>query len=292
MARAHRPAGCGQRDGKRLLVVAVGRQAAKQQRLRIGGRIAQNAAGLDDEAGARHAQDGPVAFQFLDLVEQVRVLFQVIDNAGHPRLSFDARAIDTYGTVLACAEMLVGEHGMIDAGMPQDVTNRNEVLIDRDHLIEILEAATSAERADQVPKWLDVIEKILGAKLDAYKGGEKQTVGGVIETLEDTQRGDFDIIDARQRLALMGLGIRDKGDPAQGYTLAIPHSDDNLDRLFADSDFHHGGWTLALKQAPETVVLRTASGEEGKRLKTVKINRLSKTCTLVDLKGYDAWMEG
>lgn len=207
-----------------------------------------------------------------------------------PRLSFDARAIDTYGTVLACAEMLVGEHGMIDAGMPQDPTNRNEVAIDRDHLIDILEAATSAERADQVPKWLDVIEKILGAKLDAYKGGEKQTVGGVIETLEDTQRSDFDIIDARARLALMGLGLRDKGDPGKGYTLAIPHSDDNLNRLFADSDFHNGGWTLALKQAPETIVIRTA-GEEGKRLKTLKISRASKTCTLVDLKGYDAWME-
>ncbi|CDZ67645.1 Putative nucleoside-triphosphatase [Neorhizobium galegae bv. orientalis] len=198
------------------------------------------------------------------------------------RLPFDARAIDTYGTVLACAELLVGEQGMIDAGMHEDpfITGRLNI----DMLIETLDAATAAERADQVPQWQIVIEKVLGAKLDSYKGGDKLTVGGVIEQLEEKV---MTIEDARRLLALMGLGMREQGSPGVGYSLAIPHGDDNLDRLFADSDFHKGGWTLALRQAPETVVPRDLT----KALKTVKINRLPKTVTLVDLKGYDAWME-
>jgi hypothetical protein len=46
--------------------------------------------------------------------------------------------------------------------------------------------------------------------------------------------------------------------------------------LWPDARVHF----LALKQAPETVVLRV-----DKALRTVKINRLAKTVTLVDLKG-------
>lgn len=201
-----------------------------------------------------------------------------------PRLPFDARAIDTYGTVLACAELLVGEAGMIDAGLPQNgLAQPGESQLDIDHLVEILEHATAAERGDQVPKWQEVIEKILGAKLDSYKGGDKLTVGGVIEQLE-AGNDWMTLAEARARLALMGLGLRDKGDPAEGYTLAIPINDDNLDRLFADSDYLRGGWTMALKQAPEGVVLRQPDKQ------VVKINRLAKKVTLVDLKGFDKWV--
>ncbi|WP_377299637.1 hypothetical protein [Rhizobium sp. SGZ-381] len=206
-----------------------------------------------------------------------------------PRLGFDARAIDTYGTVLACAELMVGEQGMIDAGLHADPTAAasGELRLDHDMLIETLQEATAAERADQMPKWQEVIETILGAKLDAYKSGERMTVGGVLEALEDKNRSDMQIADARERLALLGLGLREQGRPCKGYALAIPHSDDNLNRLFADKEFHHGGWTLALGQAPETIVPRALTPAE----KTVKINRAAKVCKLVDLAGYDEWCD-
>lgn len=201
------------------------------------------------------------------------------------RLSLDPRAIDTYGTVLACAELLVGETGLIDAGMHADPLAEGASL-DIDMLIEALEHATETDRAEQLQKWQEVIEKIMGAKVDAYKAGERQTVGGIIEALESDGRSDMQIEDARARLALIGLGIREKSSPCRGYALAIPHTDDNLNRVFADSEFNHGGWTLALKQAPQTIVPRGLT----KALKTVKINRTAKTCTLIDLEGYDAMM--
>lgn len=200
------------------------------------------------------------------------------------RLGFDQRAIDTYGTVLACAELLVGEEGVIAAGLPEDSLLPGA--IDTDYLIEILREATAADRAEQVPQWQQVIEKIMGGKIEAYKSGERLTVGGVIEALETAPEW-MDLKEARARLALMGLGLREPGGRFAGYCLAIPHADDNLDRLFADSDFHHGGWTLALRQAPETVVPKGLEKAE----KTVKINRVAKTVTLVDLTGFDAWGE-
>jgi hypothetical protein len=208
-----------------------------------------------------------------------------------PLLKFDSRAIDTYGTLLACAELLVGEVGMIDAGLMGDIKLPGK--LDRLHLLETLEHATAAERNDQTPKWLDVIERILGAKLEAFKSGERLTVGAVIEALEDKDRGDMKIEDARHRLALLGLGIRDipsadQSNPCAGYALAIPHSDDGLNRLFGDSEFSRGGWTQALRLGPESVVPRGLT----KAAKTVKINRTAKTCTLVDLAGYDAWVAG
>lgn len=205
-----------------------------------------------------------------------------------PRLSFDARAIDTYGTVLACAELLVGEQGMIDAGFPAQPSGIDGPLeLDTDYLVEILEQATASERADQVPKWQEVIEAILGAKLDAYKSGEKLTVGAVIEALEDKNRGDMDIVEARARLALMGIGVREPDNQGRwkGYALGIPINDDSLNRLFADKEFAQGGWTLALRQAPETIVPRNL--DEAAR--SLKINRAPKKVTLVDLKGYDDW---
>lgn len=200
------------------------------------------------------------------------------------RLGFDSRAIDTYGTVLACAESLVGEQGMIDAGIPEDALLPGA--IDIDQLIEILGFATMDDRAAQVPKWQEVIETVMGAKLEAYKSGERLTVGGVIEALE-TKDGWMTIEDARARLALLGLGLRPPGGRFSGWCLAIPHNDDNLDKLFADKEFHHGGWTMALRQAPEDVVPQKLDKAE----KTLKINRVAKTVTLVDLKAFDAWGE-
>ncbi|MFC0809106.1 hypothetical protein ACFHWW_27310 [Ensifer sp. P24N7] len=206
------------------------------------------------------------------------------------RLHFDSRAIDTYGTLLACAELAVGEPGMIDGGLMAKSAGSSE--LDIDALKDTLEFATAAERANQTPKWQDVIERLLGCKLDAYKSGERLTVGGVIEALESKDRTDMDIVEARARLALLGLGVRDvpKNDPnnpCTGYALAVPMSDDNLNRLFADSEFARGGWTDALYLGPGEIIPRGLT----QTMKKVKINRATKTCVLVDLQAYDEWVD-
>ncbi len=202
------------------------------------------------------------------------------DILSDPRLAFDARAIDTYGTVLACAELAVGEAGLIDAGFPVDFQLPGE--IEYDALIDLIARATAEERAAQTPKWQEVIEKIMGATIDMYLGGRKPSVG---ETIAEVESKVLELREARARLAMMGLGLRDKGKPGKGYCLAVPKNHDKLARIFADSEFNHGGWTLALKQAPETIVLR---GLE-RRFTNVDIDRVTKDCVLVHLAGYDEW---
>jgi hypothetical protein len=198
------------------------------------------------------------------------------------RLAFDARAIDTYGTVLACAELAVGELGLVQAGFPSLAPGSAE--LDADCLVDLIAFATAEERAAQMPKWQEVIEKVMSATLEMYVAGRKPSVGETVGHLE--QGTDLlDLREARARLAMMGLGLRDKGKPGQGYCLAIPKNDDKLNRLFYDGEFNHGGWTMALKQAPDSIVLR---GLE-RKFTNVDINRLTKDCLLVDLAGYDAW---
>lgn len=197
-----------------------------------------------------------------------------------PRLGMDARAIDTYGTVLACAELAVGEHGLIDAGFPADFQLADA--LDPDALIDLIATATADERADQTPKWQEVVEKIMSATLDMYVGGRKPSVG---ETIQELEENVLELREARARLAMMGLGINDRGRPGKGYCLAVPKRDDKLSRVFHDGEFNHGGWALALKQAPETIVPR---GLE-RRLTNVDINRKTTDCLLVDLAGYDEW---
>ncbi|NTF67703.1 hypothetical protein [Rhizobium rhizogenes] len=198
------------------------------------------------------------------------------------RLPFDARAVDTYGTLLACCELLVGEAGMIECGLRAD--DLLEDAIDVDHLVDTMLEATGGELGDTKEKWQEVLERIMFTTIDQWKGGEKHTVGHVIASLEE---GFFQLPEARAMLATVGLGIRDRHSPQPGYCLAIPFSSSKVDKVFEGTDFYRGGWTNALRQAPPSVALR---GLE-KKLVDVKINRVTQRCTIVDLAGYDAVLE-
>lgn len=184
----------------------------------------------------------------------------------------DTRAQDTYGTLLAAAHLLVGDAAMESATVDITEMGRTGAAI---------AAATVAERAEQMDNWQQCLEHLFGSVIDAWKSGEKPTIGGV---LEDLQSGHMDLVHARDRLALVGLGARPKGDPCEGFALAVPASGPQLSRIFQDTEWRGGVWTGALKQGPARIVLR--NGE--KRLHTVKINGSAKYCLLVDVSAYRA----
>jgi hypothetical protein len=197
----------------------------------------------------------------------------------NPRLPFDARAIDTYGTLLACCELLIGEAGMIECGLRGD--DLLEDAIDVDHLVDTMLSATVEELADQKEKWQQVLERIMETTIDQWKGGEKFTVGHVLTMLEEQI---IKLDEARTMLATVGLGLRDRQSPRPGYCLAVPFSSSKVDKIFDGTDYHRGGWTVALKQAPDNIVLRRI---ERKHLQ-VKINRINQMCSIIDLEAYDA----
>lgn len=183
----------------------------------------------------------------------------------------DSRAQDTYGTLLAVADLMLGHEALEEAGLP---------VTDAGRLGETIAAATAAERAEQSENWRDCLEHLLGSPIEAWKGGEKPTVGGVVQELEDRT---LELRYARERLAAAGLGLCDRGHVCEGYALAIPPKSPQLAKMFAGQVWAGGVWTSALKQGPPDVVIRDQGNKQ-----VVKINRIAQRCLLVNLEAYDA----
>lgn len=160
--------------------------------------------------------------------------------AGH-----DGRGQDTYGTLLACAELVIGERfEALDVPMGEDLSAWRRLLAIDD----------MAEFEDAAPNWLMALNHMLSVDVDAWKGGQRQTVGQVLEKFNRNQEIDFTL--TRETLAQAGLGLwraRDKR-PGGVFWLAVPNQHPKTRALFADStwggDETAGVWANALRQAP------------------------------------------
>ncbi|RWF49965.1 MAG: hypothetical protein EOS50_30255 [Mesorhizobium sp.] len=185
-----------------------------------------------------------------------------------------ARAIDTFGTLLAAAQLLVGPEVLEEIGLP--VTDAN-------HLGEMIAEATAADRTENLDHWHKCIDTLFQSQIDAWRDGVKPTIGGVCELLRlGPQAGGWDARGARERLELVSLGAFDRGkvEPNAGPVLAVPASAPQLHRIFGDTDFHKGGWYTALKQAPKGIVLPA---------RKVKINGSTTHCLLIDLDAFERY---
>lgn len=201
------------------------------------------------------------------------------------------RVQNTYGTLFAVAQLMLGPELMEEAGFP---------ITDASRLGEIIAQITATERAMQTANWRDCLDHLLQVPIEAWRSGERPSVGRVIEELEqDPSTLRF----ARERLAAAGLGIREltsveyqairqvlpgvtldqPPDRHYWYMLAVPLKSAALGPLFAGTKWSHGGWAAALQQGPKQIVRR----DDGvKRL--VKINRTPTWCLLIDLAAFDA----
>ncbi|MCZ8545061.1 hypothetical protein OOJ09_12780 [Mesorhizobium qingshengii] len=179
-----------------------------------------------------------------------------------------ARAIDTFGTLLAAARLLVGDDVLEEIGLP---------MADATHLGELIAEATSADRTENLDHWHKCIDTLFQSQIDAWRDGVKPTIGGVCELL---RTGEWNAKGARERLELVSLGCFDRGkvEPNAGAVLAVPASAPQLHRIFGDTDFHKGGWYTALKQAPKGIVLPA---------RKVKINGSTTHCMLIDLDAFE-----
>lgn len=190
------------------------------------------------------------------------------------RQKLDSRAIDTYGTLLAACEMLVGFEAMEEAGLP---------VSDWDQLGHIIGAATAPDRAEQLDNWHRCLIRLLQSTIDAWRDGQRPSVGGVMDDFSTSKAvTDIDIDAARKKLELVNLSCRAKGDgpsgqPNAGPFLAVPHTGPQLSRLFAGTEWE-GQWSLALKQGVKSgVVLNDRSKGQ------MKINGATMRCLLVDM---------
>lgn len=192
----------------------------------------------------------------------------------------ESRGQDVYGTLFAIGELLLGMEAMEEIGLP---------VTEAERLGELIAQATAQEREDRTENWRACLEHLMTATVDAWKGGEKPSIGGIFEQLENHE---IEFKYARERLAAAGCGLLQEADgelPAgqRKWLLAVPHASPALQKLFAGSRFADQVWVGALRQAPPTIVIRDRSNRQ-----VVKINRVAARCLLVDIHGYDKFVGG
>jgi hypothetical protein len=193
----------------------------------------------------------------------------------------DSRAIDTYGTLLAAADLMVGPEAMEAAGLP---------VLDGGRLGEIINAATQPDRADQQDNWHRCINRLLASPIDSWREGVKPTVGAVMQDLADTKPiSEMDIQVARKKLELVNLaainrGALGPGREHEGPYLAIPSTGPSLLKLFAGSEWEGGVWNTALKQGVKSGAVVV---DRNKNL--IRINGSPQRCLLLDWAAFQTY---
>lgn len=194
-------------------------------------------------------------------------------------VGLDSRAQDTYGTLLAMAHQMIGYDSMAKCGLP---------MTDEHGLGAWVAMRTANDRASNTDNWRDCLEHIFDSTIDAWKAGEKPTIGQVLEQWE---AGELSTKEANSRLHLVGLAargeqyaggiMRDDLHPER-MLLCVPMASVGLERLFAGKKWQQGVWSSALKQAPADVVIRNRGNGQN-----MKINRKTARVLFVDLAAYD-----
>jgi hypothetical protein len=198
-----------------------------------------------------------------------------------------ARGQDTYGTLLAAADLLLGpelaeKHGVV---LSEDLAWWSEHLA-ADKLPEI---------EDTKANWRACLEHLLTAQVEAWRNGARQTIGKALDDISGISpfaqaEKTYTIEDAERDLALTGLGLIRPGaklDIGEGIVLAIPNDGPQVAKLFAGKPWASGGWKDALRQCPVPGVVIS-----DRELNRVKIGGVRQRCTLVVMARYHDAPEG
>jgi hypothetical protein len=204
------------------------------------------------------------------------------------------RGGDTYGTLLACADLLLGPELAEDLGVR---------LVDPDRAreddgaatwwAENLSASSLPEVEDAAPNWRDCIMSLLTAQVEPWRNGARATIG---KCLEDLKQGEARILtdgsgyhrgDATRDLALTGLGLLAPGEldgvpKEDGWILAVPNKSALVGKLFNGRPWQHGGWKDALRQCPPDYGVVIHDKERNRR----RINGVETRCTLIVLERF------
>lgn len=194
-------------------------------------------------------------------------------EAGH-----DGRGQDTYGTLLACASIMIG-----DAFEDLKVPMGEDLTIWRERLA----ASEMAEFEDAVENWRLCLSQLLTAPVEAWRGGAKLTIGRVLQQFYEREEGAT-YSDTRNKLEQAGVALV-KPDVAGGtHWLGVPNQDPLLYHVFKTTKWGGepgaGTWKDALRQGPRSSLWDTGSA---------RINGDLKRCTLISLDalyGQDGMM--
>ncbi len=204
--------------------------------------------------------------------------FETLRLAGHPD-----RGQKTFGTLLACADLLLGPELADEMGVP--------MVDDLRPWGELLAVTGMVEYEDMAENWRACLTHLLTSRVDAWRGGQRHTVGALIDEFRgglDIGGGDLDLERVNALLAQAGLKLlwdrRLDPDP-KGWVLAIPNESQMVAQQFKETRWmgHAGAsvWKAALRQGPAAVIVAD------KGMNKIRVNGAQVRCTLVRLRALE-----
>lgn len=217
----------------------------------------------------------------------------------------DRRGCDTYGTLLACAAMMLGHRLGSELGCAFGPDEERD-------WSERLAASLLPEVQNAKPNYRQCADRILTSVVRSWRNATHNTIGQAIY-LTRTRDDDGKPIDpvaldagtAKRDINMAGFGLfttheivagvmrRDKlsleaalqrfGLPKGGWVLAVPNSSTKVAEHLEGSDWANGSWSDALRQCPIEGVIITDS-----EINRHTIDGTQTRCTLIVLNRYHA----
>lgn len=212
------------------------------------------------------------------------------------------RGQDTYGTLLACAALLLGD----ELAEEMDTHLGPE---DERFWSEHLAAAELPEVEDAKPNYRQCVDRILTAPVKVWRNSSRNTIGQVIAdmrtvddegasrepkiTSDDARRdvnmAGFGLFSTREIVAgvvraekiALGAALQRFGLPDAGMVLAVPNASVKVAEHLEGSEWQRGAWKDALRQCPVPGVMVTDG-----RINRQMIDGTQQRCTLIVLDRY------
>lgn len=222
---------------------------------------------------------------------------EALAKGGH-----DKRGQDTYGTLLACAAIMLGDELIDELKLPLGAQDEKFWTV-------YLSAEALPEIEDATPNYRQCVDRILTTPVKAWRNSSHNTIGQIVHELRTADEDGRAIEPAIDRntakrdvnmagLALLntheavagvrrsqGLGLNEAlqrfGLPAAGWVLAVPNKSFKVSELLEGSDWQQGGWKDALRQCPIDGVMLTH-----KDITRLTIDGAQQRCTLIVLDRY------
>lgn len=215
------------------------------------------------------------------------------------------RGQDTYGTLLACAAIMMGPELAAELKVP---LREGEELEWAEH--DMLKADSLPEVEDAAPNYRQCVDQILTRPVKHWRNSQRNTIGQTLEELRTTdpitgeaREAGIDRGTAKRDINMAGFGLFNTheivaplmrkervpletalmrhGLPAAGWVLAVPNRSVKVSEHLEGSDWQYGAWKDALRQCPIPGVILTHSD-----INKLTIDGTQTRCTLVVLDRY------
>ena len=182
----------------------------------------------------------------------------------------NARGQDTFGTLLACADLL-----LYDTWDKERLRGTYEGELKP--WSEILAASTVAEFEDKTENWLGCLSHMLSVTPDPWSHTHHVSAGRMLESYWHNTT-DLDLSTIKRELGKVGLSLVKHGAVPRPNYLAVPNQGPLTRSLFAGSkwagDVGCGVWAGALRQANDELFKTSAQ----------RVNGVLFKCTLISLE--------